>query len=98
MDAILDYLSQKMKEPSTWISLGALATAVGWKISPADWSNIALFGMGIGGLLGVILSERKKTSPTEIKAVVENVVKPAALEPIQPAPKELEAAMKEATK
>lgn len=93
-DTILEYLAQRLKEPSTYVSLGALGTAIGWRVSPENWNAIATFCMGAGGLLGMILTERKKTSPTEIKNVVEAVVKPQALEPVKPSEPQLQEAMK----
>lgn len=96
MDAILDYLAARMKEPSTWVSLGSLATAVGFAVSPENWQLIAAIGMGLGGFLGTILTERKKTTATEIKNVVEAVVKPEVTKPVSTPV--LEAAMKNGAK
>ncbi len=79
------------------MSLGTLATGLGFAIAPEYWQSIAAVGMGLGGLLGTILRERKKTTPQEIKAVVEAVAKPEAVKPVQPSPVVLEAAMKKAT-
>lgn len=94
LDTILDYLSARAQEPSTWVSLGVFATGVGWNISPEHWQTIALVGMGAGGLLGSILRERKKATPIEIKNVVEAVVKPQSINPEKPTTKELTDAMK----
>lgn len=94
MDATLDYLVQRLKEPSTYVSLGALLTAVGWQISPENWNTIAAFCMGVGGLIGMILTERRKTTPTEIKNVVEAVVKSTSLEAVKPSEPQLQEAMK----
>ena len=93
MDNPLEYLSQRLKEPSTWTSLGILVTAIGWKAAPQYWDSIAMIGMGIGGILGAVLAERKKTTPAEIKAVVQAVAKPEAIKPVQPSEPELKAVM-----
>jgi hypothetical protein len=77
--SLLSWIAQRASEPSTWVSLGSLITGVGFTIAPQYWSQIAAIGMGIGGLLGVILKERKKTTSDEIKAVVEKTVTPEAL-------------------
>ena len=79
MESSLDWLVTRMKEPSTWVSLGGLVTAVGWNISPDYWQAIAGIGMGLGSLIGIILRERAKTTPAEIKKVVEATVSPEAL-------------------
>lgn len=91
MDAILAYFSARLQEPSTWVSLGTLATAIGWKAAPQYWDTIAMIGMGAGGLIGTVLRERKKTTPTEIKTVVETMVKPEVVKPVSVA--QLEAAI-----
>lgn len=94
MEKILEYLVSRMQEPSTWVSLGVLATGIGWNIAPDYWQAIAGIGMGLGGLLGTILREHKKTSAVEIKNVVEAVVKPQAMEPQALSAPQLNDAMK----
>jgi hypothetical protein len=54
-----DWISQRIKEPSTWVGLGSLVTAVGWQFSPELWQAIAAVGMGVGGLLAVLVKEKK---------------------------------------
>ena len=92
MDSFLDYIAARLKEPSTYVSFGSLATAVGFAVSPENWQLIAAIGMGAGGLLGTILTERKKTTPVEIKAAVQAMVKPEATKSVSTAT--VEAAMK----
>ncbi len=79
MDDILEYVTARMKEPSTWASLGIFVTGIGWNIAPEYWQAIAGIGMGIGGALGFVLRERKKTTTAEIKAVVAATVEPSAM-------------------
>jgi hypothetical protein len=79
MDAVLDYLVARLQEPSTWVSLGTLATAIGWNLAPDHWQLIALIGMGVGSTLGAIIRERRKTTPAEIKAVIVKTVEPEAI-------------------
>jgi hypothetical protein len=81
LDSILDYIAARMQEPSTWVSLGTLGTGVGIVIAPEYWQAIMGIGMIVGGLLGTILRERKKTTPAEIKSAVEVLVKPEATKP-----------------
>lgn len=61
MGGIIDVIVSKMKEPSTWVGLGSLVTAIGWNIKPELWASISGVAMGIGGLLAVILSEKKSS-------------------------------------
>ena len=98
MDSIWEYLAARLSEPSTWVSLGSLATAVGFAVSPENWQMIAAFGMGLGGFIGTVLRERKKTTPTEIQAVVKAVVEPQAVKTVQPSPVALEIVMKNGSK
>lgn len=97
MNSIFDYLADRMKEPSTYVSLGVLLTGVGVNIAPEKWAAISGICMGIGGFVGLILKERQKTTPTEIKNVVEAVVKPSAISANEPSMKELQTAMKRPT-
>ncbi len=52
---MLQYIINRLTEKSTWVSLGTLATVIGWKAAPQYWDTIAMIGMGIGGLLGTML-------------------------------------------
>lgn len=61
MSNLLDVLIGKMKEPSTWVSLGSLLTAVGFAVRPDLWQQISSVAMGLGGVLGILLSEKKST-------------------------------------
>lgn len=54
----IDIVTSRLKEPSTWLGLGTLVTAVGWNISPELWQSIATVGMGLGGLLAVVMAEK----------------------------------------
>lgn len=61
MSNLLDVLIGKMKEPSTWVGLGSLLTAVGFAVRPDLWQQISSVAMGLGGVLGILLSEKKST-------------------------------------
>jgi len=63
-DAAGTYIIKKLKEPSTWIGLGSLCTAIGWNIRPDLWPIISLLGMGIGGFLATVLTEGRGQPPT----------------------------------
>lgn len=73
MDSTWNYLVGRMQEPSTWVSLGSLFTAVGFAVAPEYWQAISTIGMGLGGLIGTILSERKMKK-SDMKAAAEEVV------------------------
>ena len=55
-----NWLVDKLREPSTYVGLGSFFTAIGWQIAPEIWDKIAVVCMGLGGLLGAVISERKK--------------------------------------
>lgn len=59
MNTLFTAIIDKLKEPSTWVGLGSLITAIGWNIKPELWAQISGIAMGIGGLLAVMLSEKK---------------------------------------
>lgn len=82
-ESIFEYLAARIQEPSTWVSLGAFFTGIGWQVAPDYWQAIAGIGMGLGGFLGTVMRERKKTTPTEIKDVVKETVTPAAIKPTE---------------
>lgn len=71
--SLLSWLSARLSEPSTWVSLGTMITAIGFNIAPEYWTQIAAVGMGLGGLAGLILKE-KKTTTAQIKSVAEKAV------------------------
>ena len=60
MSGLISIVVAKLREPSTWVGLGSLVTAIGWNIKPELWAQISGIAMGIGGLLAVILSEKGK--------------------------------------
>ena len=60
MSGLISIIVAKLREPSTWVGLGSLVTAIGWNIKPELWAQISGIAMGIGGLLAVILSEKGK--------------------------------------
>lgn len=51
------WLYGRMGEPSTWVGLGSMATAVGWSIAPDHWMLISQVGMGAGGFMAAVLSD-----------------------------------------
>lgn len=68
MSPIFNYMLERLKEKSTWTSLGVALTGIGVNISPDKWQAIMGFGMGAIALIGVFLPAR----------VTESQVKPDA--------------------
>lgn len=81
MDTAVDYIVARLQEPSTWVSLGSMLTGLGIVIAPDKWQAIMGIGLGLGGLLGAILRERKKATPAEIKEIVKETVVSGAVKP-----------------
>ncbi len=79
MDAFIEYCIARSQEPSTWVSLGTALTGAGVMVAPQYWQIIMGVCMFIGGGLGAVMRERKKTTPAEIKAVVVQTVERDAL-------------------
>lgn len=77
---MFEYLVARMQEPSTYVSLGVLLTGLGYGLAPEYWQAISTLCLSVGGLAGVLIRERKKTTPDEIKEVVKDVVIPAAVQ------------------
>lgn len=49
----------KLREPSTWVGIGSFLTAIGFAVRPDLWQEISTVCMGIGGILGIVLNEKK---------------------------------------
>ena len=56
---ILAYLIERGKEPSTWRGLALLLTVAGAKLSPEHTELILLLGLGLAGLIGAALPDKK---------------------------------------
>lgn len=57
MRRVCRYTFNRCREPTTWLGLGSLGTAIGWSISPEHWMLISQIGMGVGGFIAAALSE-----------------------------------------
>lgn len=53
----MNWLIQRLKEPSTWRGLAWMLTAFGISIKPDAWEYITVAGMAIAGLIGVITAD-----------------------------------------
>jgi hypothetical protein len=59
MSGIFNLIASRLREPSTWVGIGSLVTAVGFAVKPELWQSISAVGMGLGGLMAVLLGETK---------------------------------------
>lgn len=50
----------RLKEPSSWAAVGALATAVGINMDPGLLQGITFLGAGLACLAGFFLKEKAK--------------------------------------
>ena len=48
----------RLKEPSTYASLAAIAAIAGIQVDPSVWRDLALVGAALAGVAGMILPER----------------------------------------
>jgi len=54
----MKYLLERLKEPSTWVGLTTIATALGLKISPEQAQSIISTGLLCAGLIGAITKDK----------------------------------------
>jgi len=59
----LNWIVNRLREPSTWRGLAWLLTAVGVSLSPDAWQYITTAGMAAAGLIGVLTREE----PTRVE-------------------------------
>lgn len=55
----MNYLTDRLKEPSTWHGLIVLTSAVGAKISPDMADAIISTGLLVAGIVGVFSPDKK---------------------------------------
>lgn len=56
---VKDYLLDRMREPSSWRGLTLLLTALGVPLAPGVSDAIIAIGLGIAGLIGAVVPDRK---------------------------------------
>jgi len=54
----MEFIFNRMREPSTWSGLASLAVAFGLGIPPGTVEAVTQLGVGIAGLAAVFLRER----------------------------------------
>jgi hypothetical protein len=55
------WLGARMREPSTWAGIAAVAVTLHIGIPPDLWSAVTQIGVGIGGAIAFFLPESKAT-------------------------------------
>lgn len=55
----MNWILARIKEPSTWAGLVTILTVAGVAVSPEMKEAVISAGVGIGGLILVIMKERK---------------------------------------
>lgn len=56
----MEYLADRLKEPSTWRGLVALITAFGITLSPEQSDAVIAAGLGIIGAIGAFFGDKGK--------------------------------------
>lgn len=54
----MNWLLNRLKEPSTWRGLVWLLTALGVSLSPESWQYLTTAGMALAGLIGCLTTEK----------------------------------------
>ena len=57
MNAIVDIIVAKLKEPSTWHGLNIIVAAFGLNVAPELWQGIASVAMSVAGVVEVVRKE-----------------------------------------
>ena len=70
MSKVVDYIIEKLKEPSTWRGIVWLATAFGFAFDPEQKEAIAAFGMTLAGLISVFVEKGNPRTNEEITNIV----------------------------
>ena len=58
---LIRYALDRMREPSTWRGIIAMATASGVSLSPDQAKSIIAAGLALAGLVGALLPDGPKT-------------------------------------
>ena len=69
MSNVVNYLVEKLKEPSTWKGIIWIITAFGLVMSQEEKEAIAAFGMTLAGLIGVFAEKGNSHTDEEIATI-----------------------------
>lgn len=78
--SILPWIIARMKEPSTWKGLIALAAACGVVINPEYAAIILAAGVGMAGFINVVITDPNKDDfKAEIESALNDVIIPTVV-------------------
>lgn len=64
--AVLFWLLNRLREPSTWASISMLITLLGFHVDEEIWQALAGFGAAGAAFLGVLLREKPDLPPIQL--------------------------------
>lgn len=70
----IQYMLERLKEPSTWRGFFVLLTALGVQIAPEKIDAIVTVGLGVAGIIGVFVPD--KQDMTKITSVFSDTGNP----------------------
>ena len=76
----MNWLFNRLKEPSTWRGLIWLLTAFGVSLSPEAWEYVMTIGMALAGLVGVLSSDK----PARVSIVLPEIELQGQATPYRP--------------
>lgn len=56
----MNFIIDRLKEPSTWSGIASIAVAFGLGFPPGTLEAITQIGVGIAGLAGIVMREKGK--------------------------------------
>ena len=56
----MNFIINRLREPSTWSGIASIAVALGLGIPPGALEAVTQIGVGLAGLAGVFLAEKGK--------------------------------------
>lgn len=65
----MNWLLNRLREPSTWRGLVWLATGFGVTLKPEVWEQVTAVGMALAGLIGVLTRDDPKTVQLQLPPI-----------------------------
>lgn len=56
----MNFIIERMREPSTWSGIASIALAFGLGVPPGTMEALTQIGIGIAGLAGIVMREKGK--------------------------------------
>lgn len=73
---LLLWLLNRLREPSTWVSISVLFSLFGVHIDDELWQAIVSFGAAVAALLGVLLREKSEPPPIQLVGRATDYISP----------------------